>query len=65
MKLKNLREHYQSSDNGKSWTPKKPFDSEEQVRNEGFLEEKWHTYVCSHCAKIHIAGIKKEFPNDG
>jgi len=60
MKLKLLREHYVRGDIGGTWIPKTSFDTEEEVKEAGFFPNKWHTYVCGFCGKLHNAKIKKE-----
>lgn len=55
MKLKMLREHYQSNDN-KKWIPKRAFDNEEEIRQQlGFDPRKSFIYRCNHCFKLHVA----------
>jgi hypothetical protein len=60
MKLNMLREHYQSMDGGKSWTPKRAFESEEAIKDSGFFPNKWHSYVCNHCNSYHIASVPSQ-----
>jgi hypothetical protein len=63
MKLKMFRQHYQSKDDT-TWTPKRSFKSEEEVRNSGFPASLWHAYTCDLCNSIHIASIEKKVGHD-
>lgn len=60
MKIKMLREHYYTTDSGVTWTPKVPFETEQEARDEGLNSRLWHIYVCSHCGKLHAAKVKKD-----
>ncbi|MFY3741595.1 MAG: hypothetical protein HMLIMOIP_002053 [Candidatus Nitrosomirales archaeon] len=63
MKLTMLREHYRSNDGGKTWIPKVPFDTKEDIKEEEFPSHSWHTYTC-YCGKLHVASNRKEEIND-
>ena len=55
MKLKMIREHYQSNDNI-VWTPKRPFATEQQIQDElGFDPAKCGVYKCTFCDMLHIS----------
>jgi hypothetical protein len=61
MKLKILREHYQSSDGGVTWIPKRSFNSEDQIHKEvGFDIDTYDTYTCTFCNKLHISTVRDE-----
>jgi|KBSSwiStaDraftv2_1062776.scaffolds.fasta_scaffold00340_14 hypothetical protein len=53
MKLKVLREHYQSTNN-QVWKPKKSYKNREQIRQElGF--DPLNIYSCSICNNLHTS----------
>lgn len=59
MKLKLTREHYQTTDNGKTWTPKIGYDTDQEIKDKGFNLRKWHIYRCGFCEKLHVAKINR------
>lgn len=63
MKLKLLREHYQSNTR-QIWTPKKAFESREEIKEAGFYAGKWDIYRCTFCKKLHVAKVKKDNTDD-
>jgi len=64
MKLKLLREHYQSNDNV-NWYPKQPFNNKEEIREKlGYDPEKCNLYTCGVCSKIHIASYPMKNRNN-
>jgi hypothetical protein len=63
MKLEKLREHYYSSDNGKTWRPKEGFNSIEEVEERGLGGNKWRVYSCGHCSKLHVAKANRKNKN--
>lgn len=66
MRLKELREHYQSNNFGKTWIPKLSFESIESIKEHGFNLNKWNPYECTFCGKYHVAKIiktKDEYAN--
>jgi hypothetical protein len=63
MKLKLLREHYRTTDNGRTWIVKKSFKSIEEIQDAGYFPNKWHAYTCRLCGNFHVSSIaKKEVP---
>ena len=58
MKLKMLREHYQSNDN-QTWTPKISFSSLDDIDKAGLEEHLWQRYRCTLCGNLHVAKIGK------
>lgn len=59
MKLKTLRDHYYTPDNGLTWIPKKEFKTRDDIIKEKFFPNKWHSYRCSHCNHFHISKVIK------
>jgi hypothetical protein len=59
MKFKELREHYVTKD-GVNWTPKTAYETEQEIRDQGFHPNKFIVYPCSQCGKFHISGIRKK-----
>ncbi len=61
MKLRIQREHYTTRDGGKTWIPKRAYDSEEQIQEEkAFPSNMTHSYICSVCKKYHIGRDRDE-----
>lgn len=58
MKLRLAREHYYSPDGGRSWKPKKIFNSVIHARKSGYAEFRWHVYICGTCNKHHVSKAK-------
>jgi hypothetical protein len=54
MKLRLLREHYQSSDNI-TWKPKEAFETEEEAKESVKTDYVIKIYKCDFCDKFHYA----------
>ncbi len=58
MRLKLLREHYQSKDN-RTWTPKRSFNSDDEIKEElGFDPDRTNSYRCTICGNLHVESKK-------
>ncbi len=60
MKLKTYGGHFYTLNGGLDWKAKVPFDSKYEIRSQGFSEEKWRSYYCGFCTKLHITRINKD-----
>lgn len=59
MKLKLLRQHYQTTDK-RNWTPKESFTTKnEVVQKLGFDLNSFSIYTCEVCGKFHISNPRK------
>lgn len=60
MKLKMLRQHYQSRD-GINWEPKIGFKSEDEIKEKlGYNPKDCNIYTCSICNILHLSSYPME-----
>ncbi len=57
MKSAGLRECFFTTDKGKTWKPKKNFESIKAARAAGYGEKEWHIYPCDYGHDYHPARL--------